>query len=206
LWRQFDHPNVVPFLGVDRQTFEARYAIVTPWMENGNMLEYIRRQELPFYRILLLITKLEEAARGLHYLHEHEFVHGDLRAANVLIDDCGHACLTDFGLTFVDHIASSNGSSTTAHGNARWLPLEMLNGSQDRPQCSTDVFSFGRVMLEASPEYMYRRNLIWNEVERPTVDGVPSQAVPDWLWNLMLWCWEPDPMARPMAYDVLIRL
>jgi hypothetical protein len=43
LWRQLDHPHVLPFLGVDADTFASRslLCLVSPWMERGTLKEYL---------------------------------------------------------------------------------------------------------------------------------------------------------------------
>jgi serine/threonine protein kinase len=45
LWRHLHHPNVVPVLGVDKDTFASTgfVAAVSPWMERGNILQYSER-------------------------------------------------------------------------------------------------------------------------------------------------------------------
>jgi serine/threonine protein kinase len=44
VWRQLAHPNVLPFIGVDAKTFANINfpCMVSPWMSNGSLLEYIR--------------------------------------------------------------------------------------------------------------------------------------------------------------------
>ena len=40
-WRHLRHPNILPLLGVT--VSEPRFALVSEWMENGNINEFIRR-------------------------------------------------------------------------------------------------------------------------------------------------------------------
>ena len=42
-WKQVSHPNVVPFLGVSETLFP--FSIVSPWLSNGNIAEYIQKHE-----------------------------------------------------------------------------------------------------------------------------------------------------------------
>ena len=46
LWRRLSHPNVLPFYGVHflDTTLETRFCLVCPWMENGNVVEFLERQ------------------------------------------------------------------------------------------------------------------------------------------------------------------
>jgi len=76
LWHMLDHPNVQPFLGVTvlQSGDVERYSLITPWVAEGNMMSYLKknmkgsRREL-FYGI----------AAGLSYLHSCNIVHADLR-------------------------------------------------------------------------------------------------------------------------------
>ncbi|THU86282.1 kinase-like protein [Dendrothele bispora CBS 962.96] len=69
-------------------------------------------------------NELHEVAQGLAYLHSQKIVHGDLRGANILINDEWQACLTDFGLTvFNDATASS--STSRRGGSVRWKAPEL---------------------------------------------------------------------------------
>ena len=45
-WRQLSHPNVLPFYGVHflEDPLENRFSLVSPWMENGNIVEFLARR------------------------------------------------------------------------------------------------------------------------------------------------------------------
>ena len=40
-----------------------------------------------------------QIALGLGYLHEKDFIYRDLKLENVLMDEFGNVCLTDFGMS-----------------------------------------------------------------------------------------------------------
>jgi len=42
-WRHLQHPNILPLLGVT--VGENRFALVSEWMENGNINEFIERNQ-----------------------------------------------------------------------------------------------------------------------------------------------------------------
>jgi serine/threonine protein kinase len=46
LWQQLSHSNVLPFYGVHflDTSLETRFCLVCPWMENGNVVEFLARQ------------------------------------------------------------------------------------------------------------------------------------------------------------------
>ena len=41
LWRDLSHPNVLPFYGIDFETFLPRACMVSPWMPNGTLIKHI---------------------------------------------------------------------------------------------------------------------------------------------------------------------
>lgn len=45
IWRQLDHPNILPFYGVCKDEFAPRFAMVSPWMEGGDLPSYLKQNE-----------------------------------------------------------------------------------------------------------------------------------------------------------------
>jgi len=91
-WKALDHPNLLPLLGV---VVEDRFALVSEWMENGNINRFVashhcaNRFELvaphpnsrcPHIPLTITwISQLGDVARGLAYMHDQKMVHGDLK-------------------------------------------------------------------------------------------------------------------------------
>jgi hypothetical protein len=50
-WRQLSHPNVLPFYGIHflEDPLEIRFSLVSPWMENGNVVEFLDHQNRMAY-------------------------------------------------------------------------------------------------------------------------------------------------------------
>jgi len=66
---------------------------------------------------------------------------------NVLVDNFGHACITDFGLTMVTRNPDSAQSASCQHGyTPRWAAPEVLNDGTYSKEA--DIFSFAMVMIE----------------------------------------------------------
>ncbi|KAJ7266619.1 kinase-like domain-containing protein, partial [Mycena rebaudengoi] len=121
-WVHLKHIYVLPFLGLDKQSFEGYPpCIITPFMRNGTMKDFVknRRGTLTDKQVDLLLF---ETAQGLAYLHSQNIVHGDLRGGNVFIDSAEHAQLADFGLAVVTD-ATIGTTSTAQHGSLRWMVL-----------------------------------------------------------------------------------
>ncbi|EJD49417.1 kinase-like protein [Auricularia subglabra TFB-10046 SS5] len=98
MWGGLSHRNILELFGVcEIAGFPQmpQIALISPFMERGNLGDYLKKN--PQCDRLSLMT---DCASGLLYLHDTaKVVHGDLKMANVLIDDEEHALLADFGLS-----------------------------------------------------------------------------------------------------------
>ncbi|KDQ51781.1 hypothetical protein JAAARDRAFT_703975, partial [Jaapia argillacea MUCL 33604] len=218
IWRQLHHPNVLPFLGVDLETFPEWPCLVMPWMQNGNLFDYVLNTIDPTCHELMELAC--GVLKGLSYLHSNHVVHGDLRAANVLINDMGQPVLADFGLAFFLEEAQ-DASQSTYQGTLRWLAPEVLNPNSPhrklRRQPSRDVYAFGSLCLEiftGLPPYSDIKSdaavlcfiLEYKRPPRPRLYQ-PWGGVP----NLYLWsesgfverCWRENPANRPTCEGLL---
>ncbi|KAG5722102.1 Mitogen-activated protein kinase kinase kinase 13-B, partial [Termitomyces sp. T112] len=72
LWSQLRHPNLLPFYGI--YSHDGRVSFVAPWMENGDIGEYLRRNQTS-NRVVLVY----DIAQGLEFLHKNGIIHGDLK-------------------------------------------------------------------------------------------------------------------------------
>ena len=41
-WKALDHPNVVPLLGVPKDRSQLKFAMVSEWMTNGNINQFVK--------------------------------------------------------------------------------------------------------------------------------------------------------------------
>ncbi|KAJ3576723.1 hypothetical protein NP233_g239 [Leucocoprinus birnbaumii] len=155
LWGQLQHTNVLPFYGVYHleHSTHNRLCLVSPWMENGNVDEYLARE--PNADRMSLI---KDVASGLKYLHGQNIVHGDLKGANVLVHSSGRACLADFGLSTIRDpevmAMTTSSSSSGCGGTIRWMAPELLSSHDTDDPISTkatDIYAFAGVSYEDRP-------------------------------------------------------
>ncbi|CUA67089.1 Vegetative incompatibility protein HET-E-1 [Podospora anserina] [Rhizoctonia solani] len=205
-WSKMKHEHVHQLLGVIIFR-ENCLGMVSEWMENGNLREYMRRnRDLDRYEICTSI------ASGLAYMHNNNAVHGDLKALNVLVSSDGIAKLADFGLSTVPE--TSLGFSDTSNpqiGSTRWAApellleeatkskesdvyalgmtiLEVITGDVPYPKCKTDAQLIAQLMLGAQPTRP-------KELEDNNHDNL--------MWDLLVRCWNKEATARPSAQQVL---
>ncbi|KAF7374433.1 hypothetical protein MSAN_00327400 [Mycena sanguinolenta] len=202
VWKELvHHPHILPFLGIEKNSFPSSLSMVSPWMEHGTVLDYLEQHGHSNVDRLLY-----EIAQGLQYLHSRNVVHGDLRGANILINDDWRACLADFGLSIFSDATSL--LTTSRGGSPYWMAPELLApeqfGMRFTRTPASDVYSFGCVCLELYtgrppfsgilPEPGAMMKVI--NGERPPRPS-SSPAMSDSLWNYVSMYWAQDPKIRP---------
>ncbi|KAJ8083207.1 hypothetical protein PM082_009079 [Marasmius tenuissimus] len=212
VWRQLSHQNVLPFLGIFYLKDDRQFCLISPWMENGNLLQYLKATLRANVDHLALVY---DVAAGLAYLHGGKVVHGDLKGLNILITPEGRACITDFGLSRIaDTLALKlTTSSARPAGTARWLSQEILQGGSG-PTKESDVYAFACVCYEiytALPPFHELTNdaaVIFHVVVSKKCPARPVEVseLDDGMWNIMEACWSADPTFRPNAAKVLARI
>ncbi|KAG8980249.1 hypothetical protein FRB93_009316 [Tulasnella sp. JGI-2019a] len=108
--RALSHPNILPLisLSVGLGPKDSSF-LVFLWASQGNARSFVKGKT--FIRRLRVIS---ETLNGLAYLHNHDVVHGDLKAANILIGDNSTVLLGDFSLSTSVSLTLPN--SYSVHG------------------------------------------------------------------------------------------
>ncbi|KAL5480351.1 hypothetical protein ACEPAI_1621 [Sanghuangporus weigelae] len=184
VWRRLNHPNVLPFIGIFRDESEPpQLALVSDWMEKGSLDGYLSENTSAECSVLAL-----EIARGLGYLHSlaPQVIHGDLRAANILVDSNGQPRITDFGLArAVDSRGITAATSFNGKGSAHvyafsCVCFEIFSGTIPFAELNDGAVVTEVAVNDKRPE--------WPEQHRGLTDNV---------WGLMQRCWETQPVDRP---------
>lgn len=98
------------------------------------------------YVIVLTSSQLAEVISGVAYLHEAGIVHGDIKAANVLVSFDVHALLCDFGLAKDDRDVTS--TVVKGAGSCPWMSPEVLKG--ESRTFSSDTWAVGMLIYEVN--------------------------------------------------------
>ncbi|KAG1799066.1 kinase-like domain-containing protein [Suillus variegatus] len=151
VWMQLEHDHILPFEGVTfAEEFGPLPALVSPWMEEGSLENYLRRfsrlsdprkRELVRYRARRLDS-------GRSYPNPH--------VTNILVDSTGRLRLADFGLSMILAEAGNATFNSCHPGNTRWMPPEALrSGDEDedeaqdeKPTEAWDVYSYGCIVFQ----------------------------------------------------------
>ncbi|KAI0078097.1 kinase-like protein [Panus rudis PR-1116 ss-1] len=206
VWRQLRHPYILPFWGVDRISFRPHLCMVSPFMENGNIIQCSKRlavikADIPREPWLL------EVAKGLAYLHQEQVIHGDLRGANILIDEDLHVRLSDFGLASLADANPSSGFSSCTGGSPRWSAPEVLRGGPSTFE--SDVYAFGIFCIELYTmthpfPYLKDAQVLAGVLRgaRPRRPGKET-GIHNYVWRLAKRCWSESIVCRPNTFAIV---
>lgn len=137
--RKVQNPAIVKFLAY----FEDKYNvyIVIDFCPNRSLLDLVTAKgTLPEHESARIFAKILE---GVLYLHERRIHHGDLKLANILLDDKMEPKVTDFG--FSQQLNSPNELRTRLCGTPAYMAPEIL-AKPCRFGLPSDVWALG-VML-----------------------------------------------------------
>ncbi|ESK91150.1 kinase-like protein [Moniliophthora roreri MCA 2997] len=220
LWRQLRHPNILQFLGINDEDFTPSFAIITPWMQNGNLAMYLERRS--YYSLWQKLSMARQVVEGLRYLHRHSppIVHCDIKAGNILVSDDETCRIGDFGLSVVEKSSPFTDFTDTfeVRGSLRWLAPELINpGISDADangdlgnacgRITRDIYALGCTILEVitgKPPFHEQKSDMRIMIDVLNgVRPVHPEVCPDTIWSLLELCWEEDMESRPEAELVL---
>ncbi|XP_052645274.1 proto-oncogene tyrosine-protein kinase Src isoform X5 [Harpia harpyja] len=172
--------------------------IVTEYMSKGSLLDFLKGEMGKYLRLPQLVDMAAQIASGMAYVERMNYVHRDLRAANILVGENLVCKVADFGLA---RLIEDN--EYTARQGAKFpikwtAPEAALYG---RFTIKSDVWSFGILLTELTTKGrvpypgMVNREVL-DQVERGYRMPCPPEC-PESLHDLMCQCWRKDPEERP---------
>ncbi|KAG9084355.1 hypothetical protein FRC06_004113, partial [Ceratobasidium sp. 370] len=203
-WSKCDHPGILRLQGM--ALFRGQVAVVTEWMKQGTPSSFLRKQ--PSFNRIQLCVQLAEA---LEYMHTRGIVHGDIKAANVLMSDDNTPLFTDFGNALLMHGATLQFTKTTSLGiTHRYTAPEILKGDS-RYSTKADIYAFAMLVLEivtgrapfadkSAIAIVYTVTIKRKIPGRQNLSSLfHNKTLEDELWRLLTSCWAYKPNNRPSA-------
>ncbi|KAF1373129.1 hypothetical protein PFLUV_G00257120 [Perca fluviatilis] len=195
IMKKLRHDKLVPLYAV---VSEEPIYIVTEYMAKGSLLDFIKEGDGKFLKLPLLVDMAAQIADGMAFIERMNYIHRDLRAANILVADNLVCKIADFGLA---RLIEDN--EYTARQGAKFpikwtAPEAALYG---RFTIKSDVWSFGILLTELVTKGrvpypgMVNREVL-EQVERGYRMPCP-QGCPESLHEMMKLCWKKDPDERP---------
>ncbi|XP_071623950.1 tyrosine-protein kinase Lck [Heliangelus exortis] len=195
LMKNLQHPRLVRLYAV--VTKEPIY-IITEYMEKGSLVDFLKTSEGVKLSINKLLDMAAQIAEGMAFIEAKNYIHRDLRAANILVSDTLGCKIADFGLA---RLIEDN--EYTAREGAKfpikWTAPEAINYGTFT--IKSDVWSFGILLTEivtygripypgmTNPEVIQN---LERGYRMPQPDNCPQE-----LYELMVQCWKEQPEERP---------
>uniref|UniRef100_A0A8D0C4D2 Tyrosine-protein kinase n=1 Tax=Salvator merianae TaxID=96440 RepID=A0A8D0C4D2_SALMN len=186
LMKKLQHTRLVRLYAVVTQ--KPMY-IITEYMEKGELPCRFSPAELAFDAGI---------AEGMAFLEKKNYIHRDLRAANILVSETLCCKIADFGLARLiedDEYTAQEGAKFPI----KWTAPEAINYGTFT--IKSDVWSFGILLTEIItygriPYPGMNNPEVIQNLERgyrmPAPDNCPEE-----LYKLMLQCWKDSPEQRP---------
>jgi ABC-type branched-subunit amino acid transport system substrate-binding protein len=172
-----DHPNVVPIYAAGEAA--GQLYIAMRFVDGSDLKTLLSRGSLTPERWLAIV---EQVASALDAAHHRGLVHRDVKPGNVLVDEGGHAYLTDFGVT--KQVGAASTDTGRIMGTLDYLAPEQIRG--DPVDGRADVYALGCVLYEC-------------------VVGTPPfrrETEPETLWAHMQD--EPTPLPEQPALEAVL--
>jgi len=146
-----------PHIAVTHEVGEAEGVtfIAMELIRGEKLRDVIAKERLPLARSLELAT---EVAEGLGWAHDKGIVHRDVKPANIMLSESGHAKIIDFGLAkLVEPLGSDSSSAIETRlqketdpglimGTVSYMSPEQARGG--KVDHRSDIFTFGIVLYE----------------------------------------------------------
>jgi len=141
IWRKLNHPNVVRFLGIYKDSTDKLY-MVMEYLSLGSLSDFLKKGFSKLQPNDLLVMILNTSA-GMSYLEAKSVIHRDLGARNLLVTKSEEKYvvkIADLGLSRI----SNNENEYVSTANkfpVKWSPPEVIRYRQFSTK--SDVWSFG---------------------------------------------------------------
>eukprot|EP01111_Echinosteliopsis_oligospora_P004295 TRINITY_DN1686_c1_g1_i4.p1 TRINITY_DN1686_c1_g1~~TRINITY_DN1686_c1_g1_i4.p1 ORF type:complete len:767 (+),score=235.94 TRINITY_DN1686_c1_g1_i4:238-2538(+) len=133
----FKHPNIVRYYR--SHLLDDELWLVMEYMQGGTLAESVERYSFVESSVAYVAR---EVLKALEYLHNLNFVHRDLKSANIMLTVEGRIKLIDFGLC----VDQSQRKLCHMAGSPFWMPPEMILGLEHGSPA--DIWSFAICLLE----------------------------------------------------------
>ncbi|XP_044959736.1 L-type lectin-domain containing receptor kinase IX.1-like [Hordeum vulgare subsp. vulgare] len=201
-----------------KQLDDHKLFLVYELMPQGDLDHHLHKKDVALtwptrYKI---VKELGSALVYLHHECEPYILHRDIKPGNILLDNHYNAKIADFGLS---RIANKNKSTlvTTAIGTHEYMDPKLRIDGDVKFDRSSDVYSFGLVLLEIVCGRHNSRNEVWDLYRRyqgeemKMVEAAADERLGGDFHKVQmqrvlvvgLWCSLPHSAQRPSMEEAL---
>lgn len=149
---RLDHPGIVTIYEVGRH--HGQPFLVMKLIDGGSLSKLLYNGPLDCDHALAIAIEVSEA---ISHAHQRGVIHRDLKPANILLDQAGHAVITDFGVAkFLEAARCQLTTAGEPIGTPHYMPPEQADASRGPIGTASDVYSIGAMiyaMLTGRPPF-----------------------------------------------------
>lgn len=140
---KFEHPNIVRVFAVFEEN-NTGYLIM-PYEEGKSLYSMLKGKKTLDQTKLLKI--IEPILDGLELVHQHEFIHRDIKPDNIFIREDGSPVLLDFGSA--RQSVTGQVKTLTTLVSPGYAPFEQYYSKSDEQGPWTDIYGLGATLYRA---------------------------------------------------------
>ena len=155
---ELDHPNIIKTYDFAVDDKGGAAFVVLQLLLGGTLRERLthsRNGLLPTPKVSDYIGVLRQIAAAVDHANTvGNFIHGDIKPSNIMLDEDGTAYLVDFGIVHLIHSDDTTTEKGTSIGTPRYMSPEQWNGEQLVP--ATDQYLLAGVayyLLSGKPPF-----------------------------------------------------
>eukprot|EP00802_Teleaulax_amphioxeia_P009351 Tamp_09367.p1 GENE.Tamp_09367~~Tamp_09367.p1 ORF type:complete len:589 (+),score=101.45 Tamp_09367:209-1975(+) len=193
------HPNIVKYLGTERNNVTNELSIFLEHCPGGSVAELVSRFGKLDESVIRKYTR--EVLEGLIYLHEKGIIHRDIKGQNILVDNRGVCKLADFGAS--RHMQSQESAQNMSFkGTPVFMSPEVI--LEQRYSKKSDIWSVGCTVLQMATgnppfsEFSNHIAALFHITASTDPPPIPEE-VSGGLRAFALLCFERDVKKRPYA-------
>ncbi|XP_048132660.1 U-box domain-containing protein 33-like [Rhodamnia argentea] len=204
------HPNLITLMGACPKPC----TLVYEYVPNGSLEDWLRSstraKQLPWQARIRIATELCSVLAFLHSCKPHSIVHGDVKPANILLDEHFGSKLSDFGICRLLSSGEQSSNNTTVlyttdlKGTLGYMDPEILVTRELTTKF--DVYSFGIILLQLLTRLhaLGIANEVRMAISAGTLEDILDPLAGEWpymlakeLAHLALRCCEMSRRNRP---------
>lgn len=205
------HPHVVPVYSAGE--VEGLLYYTMPFIQGESLKQRLEREGPP--PLIEAVRLLREVTDALCYAHRRGIIHGDLKPANILLDE-GHALIADFGIAkAVSATTGAAGQEATLTstgqipGTPAYMAPEQASGASTDHRA--DLYALGCLayeLLTGMPPFTgpsIHALIAAHIADEPEPITNHRADLPRALAKLVMRLLEKRPAARPQSADDVLR-
>jgi len=191
--KKLSHSNILPVM--DAREFDGKPGYTMKIAARGSLSDHLSRFHSDPRALAKLISTV---ARAVQYAHDQQLIHGNLKPANILLDDGDRPLVSDFGLPIQAELSSRD---DTNPGSLPYMPPEQFQGYEQHTS-RIDIWALGVILYEVvtgqKPFLANDRSHYWHEISgsEPARPSVLVKDLDPYLEMIILRCLKKDPARR----------